>query len=117
MGRFDKAVDVAHQGGLARTGKAHDAEDLARIHAEAYVLHADHRVEPVQDLRLVEIFFLDGLDDVASALAEDLPDVVDVDHLAAGLARHGSRPLPPFANLSGLPSTVRTGSPSTRRRN
>jgi hypothetical protein len=39
--RLDQAVQHAHQGRLARTGQAHDDEDLASFNGKRGVEHAD----------------------------------------------------------------------------
>ena len=41
-GRLDQAVEQTHERRFARTGQAHDDEDLARVDGEAHVVDSDH---------------------------------------------------------------------------
>ena len=76
---FEQAVDVTQERGLARARQAHEAEDLAALDAEAGVVHADHAVEGLQHLRLVQAFALDRGEGLVLARAEDFPHAAHVD--------------------------------------
>ena len=103
-GRFDQAVEVTHEGGLAAAGEPHDAEDLAPADVERYVGDADHRPEAFQNLALGEPLRLHGRHGLPGPFAEDLPDPLQLDDdivqgVGSGLPRSAGRSGP----LAGAP--------------
>ncbi|MCY1306749.1 hypothetical protein D9M70_566250 [compost metagenome] len=51
-----QAVDVAHQGGLAGAGKAHDDEAFAGTYGKGQVMHTHHATGGLQHFGLAKAF-------------------------------------------------------------
>ena len=78
-GRLYQPVDVTHQGRLAASRQAHDAEDLAALDVEGDVGDPDHGIEALEDFRLAEIVAANLVHDLLGSVAEDLPDTFEHD--------------------------------------
>jgi hypothetical protein len=79
-GGLQQPVEVAHQGGLAAARQAHDAEDLTAVHTEADIGHANNGVVAGQHFGLAQPFGLDRGQRSGCVVAEDLPDIGNLDN-------------------------------------
>ena len=69
---------MADQRRLSGTGKAHDAEDLAARDLEGRVLNADDAGKSLQNFRFADAFGLHRGHRFLRAVAEDLPNALQV---------------------------------------
>ena len=71
---LNQAVHQAHQGRFSRSGKTHDAENLAFRHFETRVAHADDTGVLRENFGLADGLRLRGFQRLFRARAEYLPD-------------------------------------------
>ncbi len=90
--RFQQTIYVPDEGRLAAAGEPHDAENLTAPDIETDVGDPDHRVIALEKILLGVCADSSLGKDGISVLAEDLPDIADLDDRAVlGRACHGWR--------------------------
>ena len=87
-GGLQQPIDVAHQGGFAASRQTHDTEDLPFAHGESGVGHSHHAAVALQDLGLGQALRPDRLHRLLRPVAENLPDVLELDGVRSA-RRHG----------------------------